>query len=575
MPNREAQVGLGDDGLFLSVVTTGQAGHADAGTTLFLLTCVAALGLALGSWRIKGIGLGSTGALFAGLALGCFTAPIDPIVLHFVREFGLMLFVFTMGMQLGPGFIASLRADGLSLNLLAVGIVTGGALLTCMLGGIFDLDPGSIPGLFSGATTNTPSLGAIQQAMASIESIDLEQRTMPAVSYSAVYPVGILGIILSIMTLKRLWKINPAAEARRLADERRSRAAPLERLNVKVENINLDGLKLKNLPGTAELHVNISRIMRSGANEAVNATEEETIRCGDVVLAVGTPEQLDQFRLIVGSVSDQDLMKAAGPLTFRRIVVTRKTLLGRPLRELGLDHRFGVTITRIVRAGVEMPATGRHRLQYGDFLHIVGAPANLNDAEKELGNSLKDLNTTHFLPVFLGLALGALLGMKPLPIPGLSSPLKLGLAGGPLIMAMLLSRIGRLGPLVWHMPLSTNLAFRELGIILFLAAVGIGSGPKFFAAVFSPTGLLWAGCALCIAMVPLLIAGWFARRFLKLNFLAISGLLSGSMTDPPALAFVGNMAESEEPALAYATVYPTTMLSRIVAAQLIVLLFFS
>ncbi len=548
--------------------------YADVGWTLIILTGVAALGLAIGSWRIKGIGLGSTGALFAGLAIGCVVTPVDPETLHFVREFGLMLFVFTMGMQLGPGCIASLRAEGLGLNLLAVGIVATGGILVCILGKLLGLDPGAIPGLFSGATTNTPSLGAVQQAMASLPDIESAQQALSPVAYSAVYPIGILGIILSILTLKRVWRIDPVAEAKRMATERNGRAKPLQRLNVTVENANLDGLKLKDLPGVAELQVNISRIMRPDAFEPINANEEKTVHLGDILLAVGTAEQLARFQLIIGSVSDRDLMDAAGPLTFRRIVVTRKPLLGRPLRELGLDHRYGVTITRIVRAGVEMPATGRHRLQFGDFLHVVGTPENLTAAEQELGNSIKELNTTHFLPVFLGLALGALLGMAPLNLPGLTSPLKLGLAGGPLIMAMLLSRLGRLGPLVWHMPLNTNLAFRELGIILFLATVGLGAGPKFFASVFSLKGLLWAGCALAVSMGPLLLAGWIAKRFLKLNFLAIAGLLSGSMTDPPALAFVGNLADSEEPSLAYATVYPAAMLSRILTAQLIVLLFF-
>ncbi len=333
-------------------------------------------------------------------------------------------------------------------------------------------------------------------------------------------------------------------------------------------------MKLSELPGVAELEVTISRVLPADSDEAVNATDGQTIRLGDVLLAVGATEQLDRFRLIVGSVSDRDLMKASGALTFRRVVVTRTPLLGRPLRELGLNHRFGVTITRIVRAGVEMPATGRRTLQFGDFLQIVAPPENLAAVERELGNSLKELNTTHFLPVFLGLLLGALLGMVPLDLPGLDSPLKLGLAGGPLIVAMLLSRIGRLGPLVWHMPHNTNHAFRELGIVLFLAAVGLGSGPHFFAAAFSMKGLLWAACALATAMAPLLLAGWIARRFLKLNFLAISGLLSGSMTDPPALAFVNSMSDSDEPALAYAAVYPMAMLCRIMTAQLIVLLLF-
>jgi putative transport protein len=304
------------------------------------------------------------------------------------------------------------------------------------------------------------------------------------------------------------------------------------------------------------------------------ATEDTIVGKGDQILAVGTLAHLEKFQLIVGRRSEEDLMSEQDAVTFRRIVVTRKPLLGKPLRSLGLDKRFGVTITRIVRSGIEMPAKGHVKLQFGDFLHVVGTPDGLDASEKELGNSLQALNTTHFIPVFLGLLLGVLLGMMPIQLPGFSSPLRLGLAGGPLVVAILLSRLGKVGPLVWHMPANTNLAFRELGIVLFLAAVGLGAGPRFFAVAFSVNGLIWAGCAILVSMIPLLLAGVVARKVLKMNFLSIIGLLSGSMTDPPALAFASALSKSDAPSLAYATVYPISMLCRIGVAQLLVLLLF-
>ena len=556
-------------------MTETAVGYASTGLTLVLLAGVAALGLSFGSIKIKGICLGSTGVLFAGLIMGSLTVPIDPETLHFVKEFGLILFVFTMGLQLGPGFFASLRSAGLGWNLLAVGIVVSGGLLVFGCGTVLELEPGILPGLFSGSTTNTPSLGAVQQTMNSIPGIPESQLALPALAYSAVYPVGIFGILLSIMLLKKILKIDLAVEENELRELQRSEHPALERRNIEVDNENLDGMALKDFPGMREMEVSVSRLLPSNGSGMIPATEDTIVRKGDEILAVGTREHLEKFQIIVGHRAKDDLMSDQEAITFRRIVVTRKNLLGKPLRSLGLDKRFGVTITRVVRSGVEMPATGLLKLQFGDFLHVVGTPDGLDASEKELGNSLQALNTTHFIPVFLGLALGVLLGMIPFSLPGLSSPLRLGLAGGPLVMAILLSRLGRIGPLVWHMPINTNLAFRELGIVLFLAAVGLGAGPRFFDVAFSVNGLTWAGCALLVSMLPLVVAGIVARKAMKMNFLSITGLLSGSMTDPPALAFASAMAKSDAPSLAYATVYPIAMLSRIGVAQLLVLLLFN
>jgi putative transport protein len=274
---------------------------------------------------------------------------------------------------------------------------------------------------------------------------------------------------------------------------------------------------------------------------------------------------------VVGRRSDVDLMKTPGPITFRRVLVTRRDVLGKTVDELGLDQLFNVTVTRVTRADIEMTAVPELRLQFGDQLYLVGDEESLKKAEHAVGNSLREMNATHFVPVFTGIALGVLAGLVPIQFPGLPVPVKLGLAGGPLVLAILLARVGHFGPLVWHMPVTANLAFRELGITLFLACVGLGAGEKFFATVFAGTGLAWLGAATLITMVPLLLIGIFARSRLKLNYMSICGLLAGSMTDPPALAFASSISKSDAPSVAYATVYPLTMLLRILGAQILAL----
>ncbi|MCE9519803.1 MAG: hypothetical protein K8R87_09660 [Verrucomicrobia bacterium] len=365
-----------------------------------------------------------------------------------------------------------------------------------------------------------------------------------------------------------------AAEAREFEASQRTGIEPLARLNVTVDNTHLDGLALRDLPGRRETGVMISRLQRAGATEVMTATEDSIVHTGDHLLLVGTTANLEKFQRIVGTRCDHDLMKAPGAVSFRRVVVTNRKMLGRSIAETGLDLLFGVAVTRIVRSGVEMTAVPDVRLQFGDFLHVVGDPKGIDGAADALGDSLQALNQTHFIPVFVGLAFGVLAGLVPLAVPGLSSPLKLGLAGGPLVVAILLSRIGKIGPLVWHMPANTNVAFRELGIALFLSCVGLGAGPKFFATVMSFDGMIWGFSAVLVVMIPLLAAGIAGRCWLRLNYIDLSGLLTGSMTDPPALAFANNLVGSDSPSVAYATVYPLTMLCRILVAQIMVLVFF-
>jgi putative transport protein len=534
------------------------------------LVCVA--GMTVGSLKVRGVGLGTAGVLFAGILTGYFGKPVDHATLEFVKEFGLILFVFTIGLQLGPGFLAALRQQGLALNALAAAVVALGALTAPALGWLLGIDPAAVLGLLSGATTNTPSLGAVQQTLTTLPGVSPDRQELPALAYAVTYPVAIAGIIATLLALKALFRIDPLKEAEAFAAEQRRGAEPLERRTLIVENPNLEGVAVEAIPGRREMGVTVSRIRRAGEAEVHLAADGTILKNGDRIVAVGTGAMLDRFQQVVGRRSDEDLLQAPGGLTSVRVLVTSKRALGKTVRELGLDHLFGVVITRMTRADLEMSAVQDLRLRFGDVLLVVGDQASIQKAALFLGNSLKELNETHFIPLFIGIALGIALGTVPVVVPGLPQPLRLGLAGGALIVALALGRLGRIGRLVWHMPVNVNLAFREFGIALFFAAVGLMAGGKFFSTVFSPVGALWLFTGLFVTVPPLLVVGVFARAVLKINFVALSGLLAGSMTDPPALAFASNISRSDAPTVSYATVYPLTMVLRILSAQILVLL---
>jgi len=545
---------------------------------VLVLSAVAVAGLALSSLKVRGIGPGIAAVLFAGIAAGHFGIRIEPEILEFVREFGLVLFVFTIGLQLGPGFFASLKNNGARLNALAAAVVALGVALTVLLVAATGMNPFAGVGLFTGATTNTPALGAAQQTVAIIAqgntaAAEANRAALPALAYAVGYPAGIFGIIAAMLALGKIFRIDPAKEAAEFDAARKKGTEPLVRMNLVVENPNLDGLPIGEIPGRREIEVMVSRIKHTSGDSVELATEQTTIHTGDRILAIGTAKHLDAFRLIVGRKGGMDLMHMPGRVAFRRVVATRKEVLGKTIAELGLDSLYGVTITRVLRGDVEVTAAPELRLRFGDFLHVVGDEEHIAKAAAVLGNSLRALNQTNFIPIFLGILLGVLAGMVPFAFPGLPVPVRLGLAGGPLVLAILLSRIRQIGSVVWFMPATANTAIREMGIILFLACVGLKAGENFLPAILGGDGLLWLGCACAITTVPLLAVGIFARAVLKTNFIDLCGLLSGSMTDPPALAFANSVAKSDSPSVAYATVYPLAMLLRILSAQLLVLLF--
>lgn len=534
-----------------------------------ILSAVCVAGMSLGGIQFRGVKLGTSGVLFAAILVGHFSKPIDHHTLEFVKEFGLILFVFCIGLQLGPGFFFSFRQAGLRLNLLAAVIVGLGVFLSVGAGWLLRLDDAAVLGIFSGATTNTPSLGAAQQTLASLPNVTSERAALPALAYAVSYPIGIVGIIGTLLALRALFRIDVANELQEFTATQTEGSLPLEQKTVVVNNPNLQGIVIAEVPGLAESGVVVSRIKRASEETVSAALGSTELQLGDSLHVVGTASGLDRFQRVVGRFSAESMSSVDGPVKQQKIVITNKRLPGRTIQEVQVDALQGFVVSTVTRGEVEMIATSNLELRFGDVLQIVGPEHEFDRAVAVLGNSVHALNETHFVPLFAGIAVGILLGTFPIPCPGLPQPLKLGLAAGPLIVAILVGRLGRVGRLVWYMPRNANLAFRELGISLFFAGVGLLAGPTFFSAVCSLAGLLWALAGMCVTVVPILAVGIFARKVWGMNYIELSGLIAGSMTDPPALAFANSTCSSESPAVSYASVYPLTMMLRIMAAQLL------
>jgi len=537
---------------------------------ILVISLTAILGLLFGSIRIQGMKLGVAGMLFSGLLLGHFGLSLDPHLLAFLKEFGLVLFVFTVGLQLGPGFFNSMKKDGLKLNSLAVMIVLSGAAIAFGVGHFLKWDIGVSAGVLSGGTTNTPSLGAAQQAMANVAQGG-RQADLAAMAYAVAYPFGVLGIILSMVILRLIFRIDPENELKLLQQKMAEGVTEVQRATFVVGNANLAGEPIRNIPGLGDEGVVVSRIRRASETETHGADRDTVVQLGDLVLVVGSQEELHRVQLGVGPRVDEDLRKSPGTLISKRVLVTHSDMVGKTITDTRIRQRFGVNVTRVSRQDMVLSAMPNMRLQFGDMINLVGEEAAIEQASKAVGNSVRQLNETSFTSIFVGIALGIFLGLYPWSLPGVPVPLRLGLAGGPLIVAILMGRLGKIGPLVIHMPINANTAFRELGIIFFLACVGLGAGSRFVETALSATGLQWMALGVAVTTVPLLIVGIIGRKWLKLNYLTLVGVLAGSMTDPPALAFANKLANSDYPSLAYANVYPLTMLLRILVAQMAVL----
>jgi putative transport protein len=551
---------------------------SDIAITISLLASVAVIGLWLGHLKIRGIGIGIGGVLFGGILVGHFTykygLTLEAHTLHFIQEFGLILFVYTIGIQVGPGFFASLRQSGLKLNLFALMVVLLGAFLVVLLHLTFDVELPIILGIFSGAVTNTPSLGAGQQILAELGMTNITE-TM-GMAYAIAYPFGICGILLAIWLIRLFFKIKIDEEHRQFEKESGHDKESLSSLNVKVTNPNISGLKIREIPGFETRNVVCSRLKRE--EELIVPHADTEVHNGDIMHLVGDMPDLHRVQLVVGEVVKESLSTRGTDLRSVRVVVTNEQALGKKIRDLKIKQKYEVVISRLNRAGIELVPTSNTSLQFGDVLNLVGRLDAIEAVTAVIGNAQQKLQQVQMLPVFIGILLGVLVGSIPIAIPGFPVALKLGLAGGPLVVALILARVGSIGKLYWFMPPSANLALREIGIVLFLSVVGLKAGAHFLETLLSGSGMEWMMYGAIITFVPLMVTGIVARVYGKMNYLTLSGLLAGSMTDPPALAFANGIKEdSGAAALSYATVYPLVMFMRIISPQVlaIVLLLFA
>ena len=550
---------------------------SDIALTVSILALVAVVGLFIGNVKFRGIGLGIGGVLFGGIIVGHFVSQagmtLSSDMLHVIQEFGLILFVYTIGIQVGPGFFASLRVSGLRLNLFAVLIVIIGGLVTAILHKLFDIPLPVVLGIFSGAVTNTPALGAGQQILRDLGT-PMAMVDQMGMSYAMAYPFGICGILFTMWMLRVIFRVNVETEAQQHESTRTNGGALIRTINIRVENPNLHNLAIKDVPILNGDKVICSRLKRE---ETLKVPSPETvIQLGDLLHLVGQPADLHNAQLVIGQEVDTSLSTKGTDLRVERVVVTNENVLGKRIRDLHFKERYDVVISRLNRAGVELVASGDISLQFGDILNLVGRPSAIDAVANVLGNAQQKLQQVQMLPVFIGIGLGVLLGSIPVFVPGFPAALKLGLAGGPLIMALILGRIGSIGKLYWFMPPSANLALRELGIVLFLSVVGLKSGGDFIHTLVDGEGLSWIGYGALITAVPLITDGILARMLAKMNYLTMCGMLAGSMTDPPALAFANNLhPTSGAAALSYATVYPLVMFLRIITPQLLAVLFWS
>jgi putative transport protein len=540
--------------------------------TIIIYSFVIAVGVVLGKIKVLNISLGITFVLFTGIAVGHFGFDINHVVLDIARDFGLILFVFSIGMQVGPGFFASFRKGGVKLNLLAMGIVVLGASTTVILHFITGVSMPVMAGIMSGAVTSTPGLGAAQQAVIEVFA-GRRGIAIPDISlgYAVAYPFGVLGIIITMLLIKRITRTDITRDLAKYNELQHPEEALPVRISILIANPAIEGRKVQDLKEFLKHDTVVSRIYHDG--EVRGVTSDSELHLGDIVHFVAQKGDVDDLIMQFGKKSEIDLAKQPGTLMSKQILVTRVSVSGKSLAALKLRLRFGVNITRVYRAGIELLATPALRLQLGDKITIVGEENAIENVAHLLGNSLKRLNEPNLFPIFIGILIGAMLGSIPLAIPGMHTTFKLGLAGGPLIIAILLSKYGYKLSLVSYTTPSANLMLREVGIVLFLASIGLKAGENFIPTLMSGDGFTWIGYGMLITFVPIFITGIFSAMVLKQSFFEVCGLLAGSMTDTPALAFANSIAQCEAPAVAYATVYPLVMFLRIVLAQLLIMSF--
>lgn len=536
-------------------------GSEKLASTLVLYSFVIAAGVFLGKLKIAGVSLGVTFVLFVGILMGHFGYVVNPEVLNFVREFGLILFIFSIGLQVGPGFFSSFKKGGVTLNMLAVlGIVlnVGIVLAIYFIDGHTEIP--ALVGVLSGAVTNTPGLAAAQQTANNADAINVM-----AMGYAAAYPLGVIGIIAAMFVIKGVFRINVASEIKKITDEQEAAQQAPHIVTFEVTNDLLEGKSLMELHDLLRCEFVVSRMMDASGKFYI-PNSQTRLSVGEKLYTVLSPTDEDRFKAVVGPQVELDWETVPCQVVSRRIVITKSEYNGVQIGQLKLRAGYNLNATRVNRAGVDLLAEPGLRLQMGDRLTVVGALDDIDRLAHRLGNSLKRLNQPNIITIFVGIMLGIILGSV-----NLGFGMKLGLAGGPLIVAILLSRFGYKLKLVTYTSTSASLLMRELGICLFLASVGISSGAGFASTVFNETGMWWVIWGFIITFVPLVVVGLIARGVYKINYLTIMGLFSGGYTDPPALAYANGSTGSDSPAVAYSTVYPLTMFLRVVAAQALIL----
>lgn len=542
--------------------------ESSTASTLIFLSLTGIAGILLGKIKMISVKLGIAGVLFIGLLVGHLGAHIDHNVMHFAKEFGLILFVYSIGLEVGPRFISSLKSNGLTLNMLAMGIVLLGFIVSVIIKLVFDVPTAVITGIMSGAVTNTPGLGAAQQAI-NEQFSDPSLSEVTGMGYAVAYPFGILGIIITMIIIRYFFKIKIDQQTKDFTEKVTGLSGKPTAVNIKVDNQALIGKSFAFLKETLQGEFTLSRVRRE--DEFIFPEEDDLIKEGDIIFGVSDKQHFNALELKVGQLNKTEDIEVTGRMGMRHVVFTNKELAGKTIQQIGISRRYPVNITRIFRAGKEIMPTLSDSVEFGDTIRIVGDRKALPEVIRLLGNSLKDLSHPNIIPVLIGILAGIIIGSIPIAIPGLPAPAKLGLAGGPLLIALFLGHKGRIGKLDFYMTPGANLFIRELGIILFLACVGLGAGEKFVETIING-GYVWMLYGVAITLIPLIIIG-FVAHFLKFNYLTICGLLAGSMTDPPALEYANSLSPVQAQSTAYATVYPLVMFMRVLLAQVLVLLF--
>lgn len=540
--------------------------------SVFIVAVVIAIGLGLNRVKFGSVSLGVTWILFVGIVAGHFGFLLDQTTSHFIKEFGLILFIYSIGLEVGPGFFSSFRKGGITLNLLAMSMV----LLACCTAYAIHLITGTslidMVGVLSGAVTNTPGMGAAQQTFYDMTG---EVNTSIAQGYAVTYPLGVVGVILSIIVLKRVFRVNFDNERRIMMERNKENAEQLEAVTLEVHNDSVCGRTIREIQELFSRKCVITRVLHERTHDIELAESTTTLGMGDKIFIVASPFEIEALTLLIGprinmNMAEWDAIEANN-LTSERCVITNPQINGKRLGDLKLRQTFNVTITRIIRAGVDLIADPHLLLQLGDRIVVVGKRESIKKIAELMGNSVKRLDEPNLTAIFLGIALGVVLGSIPIFIPNVPVPVKFGLAGGPLIISILISKFGPQMKLVTYTTSSANKMIRQIGITLFLASVGIGAGDGFVDTLVDG-GYWWVLYGFLITTLPCLVIGVIARVKLKLSFFTIAGLVSGTMTNPPALAYSNEVCGNNQASVAYSTVYPLTMFLRVVTAQILVLM---